>query len=323
MDLFAASWEAVEPWLIALAQVTCFTDIESDYKTVGRLGSGSSSRVYAAIELATGAKVAIKRMGKSQWKGIPERIAKEIEILRRLKGQKGVVALQAVYDDYKDVCLVLRLEVGMSLKAFIGKNIPVPEDQMRIILLNLLTTLAMVHSLHIAHRDIKPDNIIINPAANFTPCMLDFGLSIDQIYLNNGQICGTPGYIAPEILRGEVGNDRMDVYGLGMVGWTMVKGKNPFVAGDRRETLMRNREGRVRGEWWDGMGDQLKDLLERMTSPDPGSRPTVSECLQHPWFSEESLSDPANEKLLSRLSSMDSDFSTVAEDHPPLAANRD
>lgn len=242
----------------------------------------------------------------------------EIEILRKLKGEKGVVALLAVYDDYKDVCLVLRLEEGMSLKAFIGKNLPVPEDQMRIILLNLLTTLAMVHSLHIVHRDIKPDNIIINPAANFTPCLLDFGLATDLMALQNKQICGTPGYIAPETLRGEVGDARVDVYGLGMVGWTMAKGKNPFVGGDRRETLMRNREGRVEGE---GVGELLRDLLGRMTSPDPSSRPTVSECIQHPWFSEESC--PDNQKPLLRLSSMDSDFSTAAEDRPPLAANRD
>ena len=89
MDLFATSWETVEAWLVALAEVACFTDIESDYRVVGLLGSGSSSRVYAAVQLATGQKVAIKRMAKCQWKGIPEKIVKEVGILRKMKGKGG------------------------------------------------------------------------------------------------------------------------------------------------------------------------------------------------------------------------------------------
>ena len=323
IDLFAANWLEVETWLAALAQVACFTDLESDYKVGSHLGTGSSSRVYAGVELATGRRVAIKRMAKSGWQGMPERMVREVEILRKLKGEAGVVALQAVYEDYKDVCLVLNLEEGASLKRFLSKHHPLPEDQMRTILLNLLTILAAVHSQGIIHRDIKPDNIMVDSAADFTCCLLDFGLAIHQHDMNKGPICGTPGYIAPEILRGETGDERMDVYGLGMVGWTMVRGKNPFSAGDRRETLYRNREGMVQADWWDGTETPLKDFLEKMTSPDPISRPTASECLQHPWLSGKCTVPSCDEKLLSRLSSMNSDFSTAGEDRPPVVPNRD
>lgn len=311
----------METWLEALAQVACFTDIESDYQVGSRLGTGSSSRVYAGIEMATGKAVAIKKMAKSGWQGMTARMVKEVEILREMKGEGGIVALLAVYEDYKDVCLVLKLEEGTSLKRFLGKNHPLSEDQMRAILLNLLTILAVVHSQGIVHRDIKPDNIIID-SSNSTCCLLDFGLAIHQKDLNKGPICGTPGYIAPEILRGEISDERMDIYGLGMVGWTMAKGKNPFSTGDRRETLHRNREGVVREDWWDGVEPALKDLIEKMTCPDPISRPIASECLQHPWLSR-SVVTVCDEKLLSRLSSMDSDFSTAGEDRLTVVPRRD
>ena len=315
IDLFTQRWETVEGWMTALAQVCSFTDIETDYRMVNRLGTGAFSRVYGAVDLNTNRPVAIKRIEKSQWKGMSGRLVKEVEILRKVRGE-GVVALQAVYEDYNDVCLVLRLEPGLSLRTFISKFSPVHELQIHPILHNLLTTLQSIHSQGIIHNDIKPDNIILNPDS-LTCCVVDFGLAMEVGEMKAGSMCGTPGYIAPEILHGKKGDEKVDVYGLGMVGWTMVKGKNPYIkGGDRRETLLRNREGRVRGEWWDGVSSPLKDLLEQMTCPEPSLRPTASECLQHPYFTSDTPVSPPNPKVLDRYSSLDSDFSTTGEDRP-------
>lgn len=171
----------------------------------------------------------------------------EIEILRKIN-HPNLIKLNSVYKTTNSYCLVFELFSGGNLKKFVQKNGVLSETQAAFILRSILEGLAYLHSVNIMHRDIKPENILFrNP--NLTDknqiVLADFGLATsndvpEYLYFR----CGTPGYVAPEILNASCPLDRYDVkcdmFSLGVTLFYVLTGFLPYPR--KRELIQENME---------------------------------------------------------------------------------
>jgi serine/threonine protein kinase len=118
----------------------------------------------------------------------------------------------------------------------------IDENQARIILAQLLLAVDLMHRKQIIHRDIKPDNILITDIKDLSVCITDLGMACrlsDEIELRIR--CGTPGYVAPEILRERKATTKVDVFSLGSLLFNMFTGLNLFRGATAQEVLSQNK----------------------------------------------------------------------------------
>jgi serine/threonine-protein kinase CHEK2 len=164
------------------------------------------------------------------------------------------------------------------------------------------------HERGIVHRDIKPENILLADT-NLTIKVADFGLAKiigEESFTTT--LCGTPSYVAPEILQPS--NRRrytraVDIWSLGVVLYICLCGFPPFsdelYTVENPYTLAQQiMHGRYDfpSPYWDSVGDPALDLIEKMLTVDPEQRITVDECLEHPWLTGNDMG-PASESILS------------------------
>ena len=319
VELYCDRADELDCWLSALSEMCVFTDIESDYKFLQMLGSGTYARVYSAVELDSGRHVAVKRISQKS----PQNISSEITILREIR-HPGIVQLLKVYENWKDTCLVLSLESGLSLQRYISGCGSLGESKVKELMRSLLETLVYLHGCGIVHRDIKPDNVIVDTQDGHLTCkLIDFGLAIRVTDMKEVNVCGTPGFIAPEILNQRAVDTQADIFSAGMLAYTALRGRNPFTHFDRKTTLNLNKRAQLsfNSPRWAKHSPSLLHLLTSMTSLEPAQRPTASECLCHPCF-EESSDDfsciPGRYSLVGTQASS-SENSTNGDDRPPGA----
>lgn len=214
------------------------------------LGRGGMSIVYLAYDLSLHRQVAIKHL-----KHAPQSAAE----LARLELEPAVQAQfrlpNVVRIHGKGTCagrpyLVCEYVNGQSLRAAI-KTTTLPPQRAAELVAHIARTMHAVHDAGILHRDLKPENILLDQAG--TPLVADFGIAKvtpdhawvreaaaqGQIELTmQGEIMGTPGYMAPEQAAGDIGHGRtIDVYGLGGILYAVLTGRPPFFGSTRDETM--------------------------------------------------------------------------------------
>jgi mitogen-activated protein kinase 1/3 len=155
-------------------------DTGKDYTIIKKIGSGSYGQVVEAIHIATGTRVAIKRM--EDLFGDEEdckKMVREILLLKDLGDCPYIARILDIiepYDinNYSDIYIVLDY-VDADLKKVIKSHLTLSEDHVSLIIYNILVSLLWIHSAHVIHRDIKPSNILVDEDCNVRLC--DFGLS--------------------------------------------------------------------------------------------------------------------------------------------------
>lgn len=263
-------------------------------KRIGRyelgktLGCGNFSKVKVARDVETGEEWAIKIVDKEQLarERMEEQQRREIAVMKMLR-QPNVVALREVMETPRHIYLVVELASGGELFDRIAKSKRFDESTARHYFHQLIAGVHYCHMKGIAHRDLKPENLLLD--ANDTLKISDFGLS--NIYQGQdcGQkamlqtVCGTPNYVAPEVLK-ECGYNGViaDIWSCGVVLFVMLAGYLPFDDEDV-DALFRKIE---RGEFRMGrhFSADVCDLISRMLCVEPSKRATVEEIVQHPWF---------------------------------------
>jgi len=212
--------------------------IDNKYKIVGRLGSGGMGTVYCAERLQIGDIVALKLMNTAQvtTHQAVERFRREAQAAAKLKHPNAV----AIYDFGESseglFYLVMELAEGQNLRQILKQQVPLSPPVIAEIFNQVCAALDAAHQNNIVHRDIKPDNIVVNATANgLTVKVLDFGiaklrdLSANATNLTEtGSVLGTPYYMSPEQCLGEEIDHRSDIYSLGVVLYEAVTGILPF-----------------------------------------------------------------------------------------------
>lgn len=175
------------------------------------------------------------------------------------------------------------------------------DDEARPILLQLLAVVEYLHANHVIHRDLKLGNLFLKQGPMIK--LGDFGLAT-LVYGENDRkrtICGTPNYIAPEILAGgEKGHSyEVDIWSFGVIMYTILVGHPPFQRQEVKEIYEKIKIANFEFPNNISVSVMAKDLINRLLHPNPDLRPKISEIRAHPYFAQVSTS-PSATKLTKR-----------------------
>ncbi|KAJ9167472.1 hypothetical protein P3X46_022123 [Hevea brasiliensis] len=249
------------------------------------LGCGAFAKVYHARNLRTGQSVAIKIINKKKIANptLMSNIKREISIMRRLN-HPHIVKLYEVLASKTKIYFVMEFVKGGELFAKVAKG-RFSEDLSRKYFQQLISAVGYCHARGVFHRDLKPENLLLDENGNLK--VSDFGLSAvtDQIPPDGllHTLCGTPAYVAPEILA-KKGYDgaKVDVWSCGVILFVLTAGYLPFNDPNLMVMYKKIYKGEFRCPRW--MSQDLKRLLSRLLDTNPQTRITVDEILRDPWF---------------------------------------
>ena len=152
-------------------------------------------------------------------------------------------------------------------------------------MIQMLLTLDLMHRRGIYHRDIKPDNVLIMEIKDqeLKVCIADLGLACRATETNDLVFkCGTPGYVAPELLKGFPFSPKSDIFSLGSMFYNMVTGKMLFSGNDTHQILFKNKyldTSSIIDTACQNISRECRDLLKKMTVSNPDHRPSAENCL--------------------------------------------
>lgn len=213
------------------------------YQVVRELGRGGMGVVFLVRDVLLHRLLAIKVL-RDELSSCPEqreRFRREARMTARLC-DRGIVAVHGFGEESDLAYIVMEYVRGEPLSRQLlrdGQTHPLPAEEARRILIALAETLDHAHSRGVVHRDLKPDNVILEHGTG-RPILTDFGvafsMSADPIRSESARAFGTPQFMSPEQALGELDLDgRSDVYSLGVLGFLMLTGKLPFSATHFRE----------------------------------------------------------------------------------------
>jgi calcium/calmodulin-dependent protein kinase I len=194
---------------------------------VGGVYRGNFSKVVLAICKETNEKYAVKVIDKKE---VDEtRLRMEVEILKKVK-HPNIISLKEVYDeDPKKLYLVMELVTGGELFNKIVEIGSYSENIAKRLVKQMVSAVKHLHDQHIAHRDLKPNNLLLAAPGVDEIKIADFGLS--KILSPDSMMqtaCGTPIYVAPEVLKGEGYDKEVDIWSIGVVMYILLCGYPPF-----------------------------------------------------------------------------------------------
>jgi serine/threonine protein kinase len=190
------------------------------------LGQGAFGSVFLVEK--DGAYFALKAMKKRTFNGLLNFIMTEKEVQRKIK-HKFVVKLRYAFQTFDKLYLVTDYCAGGDMRALITRKGRLPEDDARIYLAEMILAIEEVHKNGIIHRDIKPDNILIDAEGH--ACLADFGLSKEGMFekkLASTILGGGASYQIPEVINELQYDKSVDLYLLGLLAYEMIEGTHCF-----------------------------------------------------------------------------------------------
>ncbi|KAJ8372806.1 hypothetical protein AAFF_G00276610 [Aldrovandia affinis] len=260
-------------------------NIQEVFDFVEVLGSGAFSEVYLVKERSTGKPFALKCVKKKQKR---DTIMKnEIAVLRRIK-HENVVGLEDIYESRTHYYLVMELVSGGELFDRILDRGVYTEKDASLVIRQVLDAVAYLHKNGIVHRDLKPENLLYYSQDENSKIMIsDFGLSKMEDNGIMSTACGTPGYVAPEVLAQKPYSKAVDCWSIGVITYILLCGYPPFY--EETETRLFSKIMKAQYEFdspfWDNISEsESKDFIRNMMHKNPKNRFSTEQALRHPWI---------------------------------------
>ncbi len=237
-----------------------------DYELEDEIGRGGMGRVYRARHVPTGARRALKVIAGANDPEAIVRFRREAETLARIGADTAVRVHEAGHEGGRTYYVMELLEGG----SLAGKG-ELPWREAVLLVTRIARAVARCHEKGVVHRDLKPANVLFDELGE--PRLVDFGCARDltaSTLTETGTLLGTPGYMAPEQLDGGRGDERSDVYALGVMLHELVTGARPHRGRTWRELLLEAQKGLpgpVAAEA--GAPLALDRVLARTLAPDP------------------------------------------------------
>ena len=258
----------------------------TDFDIIKELGNGSFGRVFLARHKKTKVKYAIKAIDKQNKTNIEEKpyFRRELEVMYKIH-HPNVVKLFGHFEDNKYCYFIMEyISKGNVYNLLtIDKTKQLSTKVVATIMKDVISAAYFLHNMDppIIHRDIKPENVLLHEG--FIAKLTDFGWSnYIQEDKERKTVCGTPIYLAPEIIK-ETGHDeRVDIWCIGVLLFELTTGKVPFQGNDI-ETLKTNIL-HLKINWPNEMDPNAKDLISKILKLDPDERLTLEDIIQHEFF---------------------------------------
>ena len=272
------------------------TDFEKD-KEIGKGGFGLVWKVTHKKTQKVYCIKVIEKSGIIQQK-LEAQMNREIEIMYILN-HPHCLRLKNHFEDDQNFYLVMPLAHKGQLYRVLRKFRKFDERTAAQILRETISALQYLHSFKppIIHRDIKPENLLLNNGGRVL--LADFGWS----NFSDGDVrktfCGTPEYIAPEMLLKKGHDTRVDIWSIGVLMFELLAGYSPFVAKNNQDLYQNIR--RLKIQWPKDMPPLAKNLIGKILKLNPLDRPSLQEILDHQWFKQTKMIKPLLENKLITL----------------------
>ena len=309
--------------LSSLGTLSTFQDL---YKLTGeKLGEGSYGQVETCKSVYDGEEYAVKIIQKKPGTFQRSKLLKEIEIYHMCRGQRNIIQLIEFFEEEDNCYLVFEKLNGGPLLEHIQRRKFFTESEGSTIVRQLASAIQFLHSRGIAHRDVKPDNVLCVSSDQTEEVKLcDFDLCSDPSYSSTPALStpvGSLEYMAPEVVNTFIDEDysdydsdldddslrynkKCDLWSLGVIAYILMCGYPPFQADcgldcgwDWGETcpacqdlLFTNiKQSRLvfPPQHWAGISGQAKDLISRLLVKDSAARLTADQVLSHPWITSQ------------------------------------
>ncbi|EEF27838.1 CBL-interacting serine/threonine-protein kinase, putative [Ricinus communis] len=290
--MIAPKWRSCIPpniyWKPGEALSPEMINLFDKYELGKLLGCGAFAKVYHARNVRTGQAVAIKAVSKQKVVkgGFVAQVKREISIMRLLR-HPNVVKLLEVLATKTKIYFVMEFAKGGELFTKVAKG-RFSENLSRRYFQQLITAVGYCHARGVFHRDLKPENLLLDE--NWDLKVSDFGLSAvkDQVRPDGllHTLCGTPAYVAPEILA-KKGYDgaKVDVWSCGVILYVLIAGYLPFNDTNLMAMYRKIYRGQFKCPKW--TSPELRSFLSRLLDTNPETRITMEEILHDPWFKKD------------------------------------
>ncbi|XP_052449073.1 calcium/calmodulin-dependent protein kinase type 1D-like isoform X1 [Carassius gibelio] len=259
-------------------------NIQDVFEFMEVLGSGAFSEVFMVKERKTGKLFALKCVKKKNKRDV--NLENEIAVLRKIK-HDNVVCLEDFYESRTHYYLVMQLVSGGELFDRILDRGMYSEADASLVIRQVLEAVSYLHKNGIVHRDLKPENLLYySPDESSKIMVSDFGLSKMEEKGIMSTACGTPGYVAPEVLAQKPYSKAVDCWSIGVITYILLCGYPPFY--EETETRLFSKIMKAQYEFdspfWDDISESAKDFIRNMMQKNPKMRYDTEQALRHPWI---------------------------------------
>ena len=287
----------------------------TDFTLIKELGVGSFGRVLLVQHNLTQAQYAIKAIDKRNKANIQEKpyFRREIEIMYRIH-HPNVVKLFGHFEDNTYCYFIMEYIAGGNIYSYVPKNgiHTISTQQVASIIKDVISATYFLHHMYppIIHRDIKPENVLLGD--NMRAKLTDFGWSnYMQGDFKRTTVCGTPIYLAPEMINNTGHDEKVDIWCIGVLLFELITGQQPWQGSDV-QTVKYN-ISRLKINWPKQMDRNAADLISKILRYNPEERISLRNMLMHPFFTNYF---PNAVSCLKRPDNTQYKVFVVSKDHP-------
>ncbi|XP_069375135.1 serine/threonine-protein kinase DCLK2-like [Paralichthys olivaceus] len=299
------------------------SNINDKYKVGKVIGDGNFAVVKECVERSTGQEYALKIIDKARCCGKEHLIENEVAVLRRVR-HPSIIQLIEVDETPSQLFLVMELVKGGDLFDAITSSTKYSERDASAMVFNLSGAIKYLHCMNIVHRDIKPENLLVCEYPDGTKSLKlgDFGLATvveGPLYT----VCGTPTYVAPEIIAETGYGLKVDIWAAGVITYILLCGFPPFRSENNVQEELFDQILRGKLEFpspdWDTISLPAKMLISQMLQVNVDTRFTAEEVLSHPWVTDEA---PVDSNTVSSTEDQTSGDAPEPEQEAPILESK-
>lgn len=256
---------------------------QDQYSIINQIGSGTFSDIFSATHIKTNTNVALKISLKTNSKEYDKMLEEEVEINKTLH-HPFICKFFTEFETEHLSVIVMELVDGVTALDYVNQSHGLPISEVANFFTQLLIAIEYLHDeVHIAHRDLKLENIMIDNSGHIR--LIDFGFSTNKSVMST--ICGSIPYCAPEVLSGQMYTKESDIWSMGVILYALYDGNLPFFHQNTNTlaALICNNDVKFKN----GFDELLKDLLTKILTKDPQQRIKIDDIKLHPFLANERL----------------------------------